>query len=231
MARTLATVQAIIAEQPMAAKAKLPETRIQDIPVMLDYMIVRIANNYIGSWLANDAKLMNKHALPINVIEQIDNFRPTVTQWTQEIIDGEWPVTIDHVDFNISNAAVQDNGKVLIYDWEEAVLGSPFFSIERLLDDADSFEDHPEGIPQDQGPFRLTANQMAIRNAYIDAIPWHTRSQRGRAFDLAMCLAPIKAVYEHVPKFKEAWGLEEGHPGYAAHCIGRALHRWKALDS
>jgi hypothetical protein len=108
-------------------------------------------------------------------------------------------------------------------------MSSPFFSIDRLLSDADTFKDDPASIRQTEGQLRLTPNQMAIRNAYINAISWNTRPQRERAFDLAMCLAPVKSAYEGEP-FNAALGREKGFPEYAAHYFGRALHFWRAMD-
>ncbi len=191
-------------------------------------MIQRISSKYLDAWLADHAALLNEFALPANVLEWLEYFRPKVAQWTEELIDGDWPISIDHLDFNISNAVVQDTGQVLIFDWEEAVMSSPFFSISRLLYDADDFEDDPESIVRAEGQLLLTANQMAIRNAYIDAIPWHTRSKRTRAFDLAMCLAPIKTAYECEP-FNDALGRENGLPVHAARCFGQALRFWNAM--
>ena len=183
MTWTLAAIQTIVAQQSPAEKAVLPQTPVEQIPKMLDHMIERIANGYLDAWLANDSELLNAFALPGNVLEEIRSFRPQVAEWTQEYLDGKWPISIDHVDFNISNAVVQENGEMLIFDREEAVMSSPFFSIDRLLDDADAFEDDPASILHTEGHLRLTPNQMAIRNAYINAIPWHTRPQRERAFD------------------------------------------------
>jgi hypothetical protein len=196
---------------------------------MLDAMVQRIADAYLDAWLADDAMLLNAYGLPANVLEEIESFRPKVAEWTQEFLDGDWPMSIDHVDFNVSNAAVQDEGEIVIFDWEEAVISSPFFSIDRLLYDADDFEEDSESIPQTEGQLLLTPNQMAIRNAYIDAIPWHTRSQRERAFDVAMCLAPVKTAYECEP-FNQALGRDHGLPELAARCFGRALHFWRAMD-
>jgi hypothetical protein len=228
MPRTLATIQAIIAQQPSAHKAKLPQTPIEQIPKMLDRLIERISNGYVQAWLAQDGALLNAFALPTNVLEQIEHFRPMIAQWTQELLDGEWPISIDHVDFNLSNAVMQKKGQMLIFDWEEAVMSCPFFSIERLLHDADDFEDDPSRIPRSEGQLLLTPNQMAVRNAYIDAIPWHTREKRQRAFDLAMCLAPIKTAYE-LEAFNEALGRKNGLPEATAHYFSHALLRWKAM--
>jgi hypothetical protein len=183
----------------------------------------------LEAWLADDALLLNEYSLPSHVLEQIESFCPQVAEWTAELIDGDWPIAIDHVDFNISNAAVQENGRMIIFDWEEAVMSLPFFSIARLLDDADIFEDEPESLTRIEGRLLLTPNQMAIRNAYIEAIPWYTPLKRARAFDIAMCLAPIKTAYECEP-FNLALGRVNGLPQLAAHCFGHALHFWHAMN-
>lgn len=228
MARTLAEIQVTVAKLPRSAKAALPYTSVKKIPEMFDYMVKRIEEQYLAAWLANDAKMLHEYALPYDVVEQIKAFRLPVAAWTREFIDGNWPVTLDHLDFNISNAAVQENGKVIIFDWEEAILSAPFLSISRLLDDADRFEADPANSPRTEGQLQLTPNQMAIRHAYIDALPWQRPEARARAFDLAICLAPVKTAYE-CELFNEALRRENGLPQLAAHCFANALRFWQAM--
>ncbi|MEM7126939.1 MAG: GNAT family N-acetyltransferase [Chloroflexota bacterium] len=239
MARTLAQLQAKVAKLPEAETATLnpapfgndrniDPTTIAQIPDMLNHMIQRIEETYLDAWHADDGWWLNEFDLPSNVLEQIIHFRPQVIRWAEELLSGEWPLSIDHLDYNIGNAAVQENGRILIFDWEETAISCPFFSIERLLHDADDFEDDPKIVPRMEGALRLTTNQMAVRNAYLDALPWKSRAERERAFDVAMCLAPIKTAYECEP-FNEALGRQDGLPPHAARCFASALHYWQAM--
>jgi hypothetical protein len=47
----------------------------------------------------------------------------------------------------------------------------------------------------------------------------------GRAFELAMCLAPIKTIHEG-SAFAQARGRPFGVPAQAAMLVGTALRRW-----
>ncbi len=229
MARTLAQIQVQIAELPDADKAPLPHVSLDQIPDMLDHMIDVVDERYLDVWFADDEALLREFDLPSNILEWLDYFYPKVAEWTKELIAGNWPIAIDHLDLNTSNAAVDEHGHLRIFDWEEAVMSSPFFSIDRLLHDADDFEDDPARRQPTAGPLLLTPNQAAIRNAYLDVLPWHSRAERERAFDLAICLAPIKTAYEG-EVFNEAIRRENGSPSHAARCFGKAMHYWQALD-
>ncbi len=228
MARTLACLQARVADLSTTETAKLVHTPIARIPEMLDHMVQRIDTTYLDAWHANDERWLKEFNLPTNVLEQIEHFRPRILKWTEELMAGDWPLSLDHLDFNISNAAVLANGQILIFDWEEATMSCPFFSIDRLLQDADDFEDDAENVPRTEGALRLSSNQMAVRNAYLDTLPWKSRAERERAFELAMCLAPIKTAYECEP-FNDALGRKNGLPPHAAHCFGNALHYWQSM--
>lgn len=228
MARTLATIQVTVAELPEAEIAPLSYTPIEQIPQMLDHVIKLVAERYLDAWCQDESALLYEFDLTEDILEWLDYFRPKVVDWTEELIAGEWPLSIDHVDFHSSNAIAEENGNLRIIDWEEAILSCPFFSIYRLLFDADDFVEDPTNIPQTEGRLLLTPNQMAVRNAYLDALPWQTRGKRERAFDVAMCLAPIKMAYEGEP-FNEAVGRTNGSPTHAARCISHALHFWQAM--
>jgi hypothetical protein len=122
------------------------------------------------------------------------------------------------------------DGGILIYDWEEANLSCPFFSLDRLLDDARPLHLRI-GSPintSDQLPY--TPAELAVRSAYLAEIPWGNYAERERGFDLAMCLGPIKTAYEAIG-LAEALGWEEGSPHILAWALGRALPRWRAILS
>lgn len=65
-----------------------------------------------------------------------------------------------------------------------------------------------------------------MRVAYLDAIPWRVRGARERAFDLALCLAPLKAAF--ISKVHTTpLGREESFSTLTAVCVSRALYRWR----
>jgi hypothetical protein len=109
-----------------------------------------------------------------------------------------------------ANAVVVDDGRVLIFDWEESFLTNPFFSVVQWM--------------QRTGPCGDVA-----RGAYLDALPWGTRPQRERALELAVLLCDIKNG--HVGEvIRDA----EGFPGVfsrgALRFIRRAHHTWSNAE-
>jgi len=107
---------------------------------------------------------------------------------------------------------LKSDGQVLIYDWEEADLGFPLFSLDKLLLAAED----PErgGSP---------AAAITVRDAYLEALPWKTREEKERAFDLGPLLSPIRYTYAD-KLFAEALGWKAAEP--VATWVALALRRW-----
>jgi hypothetical protein len=156
----------------------------------------------------------------------MDRFRPCVAAWTDELLSGHWPDSLDHVDLHAENVIRTSTGGILIHDWEEANLSCPFFSLDRLLDDAREV-DESVSTP---GSLLYTPAERAVRDAYLKALSWGDAARRERGFDLAMCLAPIKTAYEGIV-LAETLGWEEGSPHITAWALGRALPRWRAMSA
>ena len=127
------------------------------------------------------------------------------------------------------NAAVQPQGRVLLYNWEQAVLGCPFFSLDVLLAFALDHAENFIGGLELRGE-RGTEGAMALRDAYLDALPWKTRAARERAFALALCLSPIRYAWAE-GRLASLFGQEEEWAEDMAWWIMRALYRWERMPS
>ncbi len=214
IARTMARIQVVLAESVDPRKDLLPRTPVPAIPGFFEGLIQDIQRRYLAIWNANGGAMAKRFGVPTDLLERLTSFRRSVNQWANELAAGGWPETIDHVDLQETNAVVQPDGEILIYDWEEAVISSPFFSLDRLLEDARQFGE---------------AGEWAVRDAYLATVPWNAPVDRRRAFDLAMCLGPIKTAHES-KVFAEARGWKHGHPAMAARYLTRALPRWEAME-
>jgi aminoglycoside phosphotransferase (APT) family kinase protein len=73
--------------------------------------------------------------------------------------------SIDHVDLHGGNAVLAPDGGLTLFDWEEATIGMPMFSLGRLLDDARALDAAP-------GSSRFSATEIAGRDAYLQPLPW-----------------------------------------------------------
>ncbi len=212
LARTVARIQTGIAQAPPGETAHLPYLPARTIPALFEALLHKIRDRHLAVWRASGWAVRDI-ALPDDPLGALGRFRGQVEAWSEELGTGGWPDSIDHVDLHTDNAVLRDDGRILVYDWEEAIIGCPFFSLERLLDDARGYD-----------------AVGAVRDAFLDALPWQTRERRERALDLALRLAPIKLAYEG-EIFAEARGWAGGHPRLTAWCMARALQRWEALDA
>jgi hypothetical protein len=228
LARTLAHIQANMAVLPASETAGLPHTPVERMPELFEAVLRDVRERYLALWDGEGSELAAQFRLPPDLPAQMEAHRESVARWTAELLAGEWPTSIDHVDLHDDNAVIQPDGDILIYDWEEATLGCPFFSLDRLLDDARVLDGAAPLTAGDTPPL-ITPSELALRAAYQDALPWGTPSGRERALDLALCVAPIKTAYEGI-LLAEALGWEEGMPHIAAWALGRALARWRAMD-
>jgi len=88
----------------------------------------------------------------------------------------ESPLSLDHPDVNASNAMVQPDGDIILLDWEEATVGCPFFSLDRLLGEA-----------------REQSVVNPVCEAYLENLPWGTRE----GLERAMRLVPLKLAWDN----------------------------------
>lgn len=230
MAQTLAHIQTAVAGLPAAELAALPRHEVADLPAQFELLMHDLRARMLPYWRgAQGRALARRYALPLDgLLERVEGYRAHVETWTAELVGGAWPTSLDHVDLHADNAVLTPGGAVLIYDWEEANLSLPFFSLDRLLDDARAL-DAPRGR-QAASSYSPTVGptERIVRDAYLQALPWQTLAQRERALDAALCLAPIKAAYEGL-LFAQALGWPEGMPLVTAWAVDRALVRWETL--
>ena len=225
-ARTLAKIQATVAALPAAERAAVPRVGVRLVPRLYEAVLRDVRERQLSFFEGEGSDLAQQFGVPLDVVARMDRFQPYIAAWTNELLAEHWPDSIDHVDLHTGNIIRKTAGGILIYDWEEANLSCPFFSLDRLLDDARELEE-PASKP---GSLLYTAAERAVRDAYLAALPWGDAAQRERGFDLAMCLAPIKTAYEGIV-LAETLGWEEGSPHITAWALGRALPRWWALSA
>jgi hypothetical protein len=226
LVRVFARIQTQVAVLPAAALDGLPRTPPGNIPAYFDAVLLELRERQQPLWRGRASQLAQQFHLPDDAAERLVAFRAQVQRWTEELLGSALPASIDHVDLHWENAVVQPNGRILIYDWEEATISCPLFSLDRLLNDArelDLGEAAAWCAAADQRG--LTPTEHALRNAYLDALPWGTREMRERAFDLALCLAPIKTAYETMA-FADALGWGDEPSLGAAWAVSRMLARW-----
>ena len=218
-ARTLAQIQVATAAAPAVEKASLPHLPVETIPNMFAEMLDNIRARYTTVWAADDGTLSQWMPFAaFEVLTRLESMQEQIEAWSRELASGEWPLSIVHGDLHSGNAVVQADGSILIFDWDDAVLSHPFMSIEPLLVGAWHLDTN--GGPGPWGYVVGTPSQAAVRDAYLDALPWGTRAERERAFDVAMCLAVVKEMH-HEWQWAEIMGWKNGNPEWTAQLISR----------
>lgn len=234
MARTLAHIQSIIAGVPKEEIALLPHLPIEHLPRLFDEIMQEIADKYIPTWSADDWEAASRYHIPRDILGCVASYRRDVVDWAAQLISAGWPLSIDHVDFHADNAVQTDEGRLLIYDWDEATVSCPFFSLDRLLADARVFDgdvtEDTKFMPvQTRTATLYTPSESAVRQAYIEVLPWGTLAERGHAVDVALCLSPLKALHEG-KMAEDALGQKTASP-LTAWAVSRALQRWAFMRS
>lgn len=221
MAETMAHIQARIAALPRSEKARLPRLDVLEIPRMFVDVLSHVRETYAPLWAADASDMTSEKAIPQGFGERLERFVPRIAEWAKVLSAAGWPDSLDHVDLHANNGVLQPDGRVLIFDWEEAVLGCPFFSIDKLLADAE----------ETASPLHSAEREAMVRRAYLDALPWKTREERGRALEVALCLGPIRYAWEDA-RFAEAVGWPVAAvAAVTAEWLVRALRRWEARES
>jgi aminoglycoside phosphotransferase (APT) family kinase protein len=149
-ARELARVQAAVAKLDLTG---IPVLDVRRIPSIL---------------LEDDLS-----DLPVESVRWLRDAQPSLQDDADALAD--IPPSLDHPDMNGGNAILLEDGRVLIIDWEEATVGCPLFSLDRLLSDA-----------------RELNCVEAVRSSYLEAFGEAEAEQLRRA----MRLVPLKLAYE-----------------------------------
>lgn len=228
MAREIARIQGIVASLPGSRHAKLPHFSAETIPKQFDELLNLLKTRYLPVFDKRRGAYLERFGfdIPTDLYKQLLSHRETVQNWTNELISMNWPDALDHVDLHSGNAFSKDDGSIAIIDWEEAQISCPFFSLDRLLEDAADF-DISHGYVRTDPDIDSTPTTLAVKEAYLEMLPWRTTSERMRGLELALNLSPIKTMAEG-ETFNAALSREQGNPVQAAHLWLRALKRWTA---
>jgi aminoglycoside phosphotransferase (APT) family kinase protein len=151
MARELARVQAAVAKLDLS---RLPVFDVRRVP---------------GALLEDDLSDQ-----PVELVQWLRDAQPALQLDADALAD--IPLSLDHPDVNGGNAIMLEDGRAILIDWEEATVGCPLFSLDRLLDDAHT----------------LSAVET-VRNAYLDTLGAGGLEHVERA----MRLVPLKLALEN----------------------------------
>lgn len=222
IAKKMSEIQVRTSEFIKKNKSSISVINIESIMDLFEVLLHR----YLKKWIEegeNISKDLNMSLEVYNSIfneKSIEELKKKVKDLCEELSEFNIPYSIDHVDLHSGNAAILENGEMLIYDWEEAVFSCPFFSIDKLLDEAAKLE----GVQEVSSNGLWTKNEIFIRDNYLLAFNDLENNKKYRAFDAAMCIAPIKYAYQGTFFLKQV-GWHEIAPVLIAESIAKAYRR------
>lgn len=225
LVQTLASVQTTIAEVTEEEREKIPHLNLEKIPNYFNDLLEDVKTKYLKLWINPERNLMNHYKIPINIIDRLEEIKPRIQDWVNELLQEKWPDTINHTDLHGNNAIIKNDGHVLIYDWDEAMVGCPFFSLYRLM--IHFRLQNPKHSTTTCFPTNMNENEIAIRDAYINAIPWKDIRKRRRAFEVARYLSPVLYMKKDC-RTLEQLGLDPTE--MLAGSIGYAISIWDSAD-
>ena len=211
-ASALASIQTAVSASPIPRD--IPRSPVGSIPVTLD-RFRESTRHHLEEWRSQASGPQAVSAVEVD--RYLHSIRSRVSAAADELEHCGWPDSIDHVDLNASNALVTASG-ITIIDWEEAVVGFPATSLDRLMDDAAEFDNW-----QGEG---LSTTGVSVAEAYADQVPWGTRQTRREVIEKAIRLNRI-AFAGQALDFWQARGKSFGHPKLAAVCVDRIVDAWK----
>jgi Ser/Thr protein kinase RdoA (MazF antagonist) len=184
-ARTLGEVQSAMADVDLTG---LPQYDLSAIPETLLADLSRVAD------------------LDDDLVARLRHHLPALQRGIEELIAAV-PLSIDHPDIQGTNGLVRDDGSVVLLDWEEARVGCPMISLDRLRQEADEVGNVPE-----------------VMAAYLDVLPWGTAAEKRRLADIALQVAPLKLAVE-AREYARTIGLPHPHTRYVTTLVTRSLSR------
>lgn len=119
--------------------------------------------------------------------------------------------SLDHPDVNPTNVILTADQSWHIIDWEEAMVGCPLFSLDRVLDE----------VPADDEGLR-----REVEDAYLGALDDGDRA----TLHMAAVLVPLRRAIE-ARQFARAIGRPDPHTRFTARMIAAALGRLDSLSS
>jgi len=177
-ARELARVQAAVAKLDLT---RLPVFDVRRVP---------------GVLLEDDLSDQ-----PVELVQWLRDAQPSLQRDADALADV--PPSLDHPDVNGSNAIMRDDGRAILLDWEEATIGCPLFSLDRLLSEA-----------------RELSAVESVTDVYLDTL----RAGGLEQVERAMCLVPLKLAHES-RAFARALGWPHPHTRLTTRLLELAQRR------
>lgn len=231
VAREMADIQKRFAS--IANNQPIPYYSFRHLAVQLPVFIEHARKVYRPQWIAQQDKLIQNNPYGKEELMAIcndcnlDRMASVMAELCGQLDRFSLPYSIDHLDLHSNNAVRNEDGTVIIFDFEEAVISCPLFSLEKLLDEAAEFTSN---YSEDLYKIGWSAAQLQLRDVYLQTLNPNMRKERlVIMFDLVAAVAPIKYAYQS-SFFVEQVGWQHMEAELMAESFVKAYNRILQLE-
>ncbi len=215
-AKTLAQIQIRCTESCLKVSG-LQIVQTADLKAIFAECLANIEAN-LAAWIDEDGAIAEAMGFSgREVLDRLSPLVPRIETWIEAVEAVGVELSIDHGDCHAGNAVQLEDGRILIFDWENACQSHPFFSAEKLMTSAWGLDVGKAGGPW--GYRRDTPTQRTIAEAYLASFNLPTDAAE-RAFNAAMCLATIKEM-RHEMEWARVCGWKDLNPEWTAQLVNR----------
>jgi len=236
MVRTFATIQAAISDLTDNEQTPLPRAPLADFAADYERVQRVFRDDLWPTWQRYTFFRSAHFTLPDDLPTRLKEHERAIEYCLGELEAGDWPESVDHTDLHHRNTVLQADRQILIYDWDEATIGCPFVSLDKLLD----IIGEPGGLAY-PGPAavppspEVLARAEAVRGAYVETLPWRSPAARERALAVALCLAPLRTLSAYLGVDSVSYTSRSmvenlAADGLVAALLARAFYRWDNLE-
>jgi Phosphotransferase enzyme family len=142
--------------------------------------------------------------------KRLQNLLPIIKAKLAELQTYNLPYTLEHGDFHDRNFMIQ-NEKIIFFDWSDANVGHPFFSLYFFIDYGNPF-----GAESD-----LSDWKERFRDAYLSVwSDYGTKEHLNQAFEIIRQLSPLLILLQHAEMYRSTednnkWQFSGGIISYA----------------
>ncbi|KGX91876.1 phosphotransferase [Pontibacillus marinus] len=231
-ARTLALLQNQAAQKD---EHDIPVNSVEDVEAECLHFISEVQERYQNEYKQNSqliSKNMNVEQIELEWLAQDETYtylKERIKEACRVLAQYPLPLSLYHLDLHIGNVATLDNGERLIFDWEEAVITIPFFSIHKLLQNAKKTNLDRDETGETGEYLRWTENESLVIQAYLQALNLPLSYEEAhKLLNISMSIVPIFYAAMSFQFIKQV-GWENNAAGMLAEDILLAFHRLKQI--
>ena len=151
---------AVLARMQMGELSRIGQWKKLGCPDRTAKVLAEMSNTLLGKI---PALLLRSRLISAREKDRLQAWTPVFLRLCGELDRGPIPDSIHHEDFRPGNVAIGPGGHGILFDWSDTVIGHPFFSLNRFLDDLPACPSSPGA----SGAEGLSPLAVEVRDAYL----------------------------------------------------------------